>query len=190
MYRIIGVVILSSILFAPLPGCASVGETIEQTTRWKDRAVRAKTGTESDLASLQAQRESFPAGTEQSEQIDLSILSARAKLAALDAAIAHADSVIAEATNPTDGITSTTQVLLPFLPAPIQAPALLGAAFIATLVRSKQLKDGTSSIIRSIQHAIANDENFKNAFATNANTIRTIQTPLARRLVDKAQRKS
>jgi hypothetical protein len=185
-YRIIIVGFLFSLFL--LGGCTGLGETLEQTTLWRNNADELRAETESSLAELVVHRDNLPPDTPQSRVADASIARARAKIAALDAAITHADLAIEEAHNPSDGLTQTTQYLLPFLPAPVQAPALLGAALLATLVRSKQLKDGAQSIIQSIQHTLDRDDSFKAAFISNADSIRTIQTPLARRMVDRAQR--
>ncbi len=182
---LLGIILLALL---PIGGCASITEAIEQTTAWRDSAFASKAETETALADLIDQRASFKDGSQQADLIDAAIAQAKLKVAALDAAIVNADLVLAQATNPTDTLTKTTQLVLPFLPAPTQAPVLLGAALLATLVRSKQLKVGTQSIIQSIQHAINQDETFKAAFANNADTIRTIQTPLARKMVDQVQR--
>lgn len=181
-------ILLCVLFITPLFGCAGIAETIEQTEHWRARANDAKLSAESDLAELVAQRESFPNDSSQAGLIDAVIARAQAKIAMLDAAIVHADMVLKEAQNPSDGLTKITTQLVPFLPVPAQAPLLLGAALLATIARSQQLKTGTKSIIQSIQHAMNNDEVFSSAFRANADTIRTIQTPLARRMVDRVQR--
>jgi hypothetical protein len=89
--------------------------------------------------------------------------------------------------HPTDGLTHAARGLGAFLPEPLRLPLVLGAALGATLLRSGQLKKGAVSIARSIEKAKQTDEALREAIARNAGTIRTIQTPTARRLVDLAQ---
>jgi len=176
------------ILLAPTLGCAGIGETIEQTARWRSEAQAAKTAAATQLDGLIVHRESLPDDSAQGVLLDAAIVRAQSKIAVLEAAIVHADMVLREAQNPTDGLTRITEQLLPFIPAPAQAPLLLGAALLTTLVRSRQLTAGAQSIIRSIEHAAKNDESFGSALRANADTIRTIQTPMARRMVDRVQR--
>lgn len=188
MKPIASIVLIIVLFTIPIAGCAGIGETIEQTSRWRDQAHNARNTAESELEDLVDQREAFPDSSQQAGLIDAAIARARAKISMLDAAIVHADMVLEETENPTDGLTGITERLISFIPAPAQGPLLLGAALITTLVRSQQLKAGSRSIIQSIQHAVSNDESFHAAFKANADTIRTIQTPLARRMVDKVQR--
>lgn len=182
------IVLFCTLLVAPLHGCAGIGETIEQAQHWRSQAHDARESAETELGELIAEREASGDGSSQAEMIDAAIARAQAKIAVLDAAIVHADMVLNEAQNPSDGLTRIAGQVVPFVPAPVQGPLLLGAALLATIARSQQLKAGTRSIIKSIQHAVNNDEAFGAAFRVNADTIRTIQTPLARRMVDKVQR--
>ena len=76
-----------------------------------------------------------------------------------------------------------------WVPAPIQGPLVLGAALIATLARSRQLKESSKSIVNSIAHVLERDEQFRSIFQSHADTIRSIQTPGARRIVDRTQSK-
>jgi hypothetical protein len=188
MKKHVAIVLFLVLLSVSFVGCAPLAETIEQTTQWRDRAHEAKSTAQTRLDELAEQREQFPDGSAQAELIDGAIARARAKISMLEAAIMHADMVLEEAQHPSDALTQITGKVVPFVPAPVQAPLLLGAALLTTLVRSRQLRSGADSIIKSIQHAAGNDESFRIALASNADTIRTIQTPLARRMVDRVQR--
>lgn len=188
MKKQLAIVLFLALLSISIGGCAGIAETIEQTSQWRDNAQEAKNSAQTQLDELAQQREQFPDESAQAELIDAAIARARAKISMLEAAIVHADLVLEEAQHPSDALTQITGKVVPFVPAPVQAPLLLGAALLTTLVRSQQLKAGAHSIIKSIQHAAGNDESFRIAFESNADTIRTIQTPLARRLVDRVQR--
>jgi hypothetical protein len=96
--------------------------------------------------------------------------------------------VIEEASRPTDPLTSAVGAVAPFLPEPARLPVLLGAALLVTLARAAQLKRGTASIVRGIQKAIDEDQQFRDTFKRHANTFRTIQTAAARRIVDETTR--
>ena len=113
----------------------------------------------------------------------------QAKRAALDAAIAQANQVLDEAQHPSDALTQIAHGISSWVPAPAQGPLVLGAALIATLTRSRQLKQSSMSIINSISHVLERDEQFKSLFEQHADTIRSIQTPTARKLVDQTNRK-
>lgn len=168
-------------------GCADIEHTLAQAHALRDHASDARTGVASELDGLEQQRDRLGDNPPPAiaSDLDLAIAGARARLGALDAALAHADRVIDEMERPTDGITQGVGALAPFLPPGTQGPALLGAALIATLLRARQVRTGADSIVASIQSAMKDPE-FKQAFERQAGTIRSIQTPAARRIVDRA----
>jgi hypothetical protein len=108
------------------------------------------------------------------------------RLAAVEAALSRMDLVIEEARNPTDTLTHAVGAVAPLIPEPARVPLLLGAAMLVTLARAAQLKHGMTSIARSMQKAIDEDEAFRTTFRKHANTFRTIQTTTAKRIVDQA----
>ena len=173
------------VLLVPLGGCADLQGAIAQTTQWRDQAQVLRDELEGRLVDLEMQRRALPDGSPQGAQIDAAIALARTKVRALETGIAHADLVLDEARRPTDGLTRLAEGLSGWVPAPAQGPLVLGAALIATLVRSRQLKQGAASIIRSIEHVRNRDEQFNDLFGRHADAIRTIQTPAARKLVDR-----
>lgn len=166
-------------------GCAPLGQSIEQIGVVREQAEGIQSDLESQLDELELMRESIPDGSEQRNSIDALIAQVNAKLAVVNAAIVHADQVIGDATNPSDPLTIAADAVSPWVPAPVQAPLVLGAALIATMLRSRSVTSGARSIVESINHVMKRDESFKVAFAANADTIRTIQTPVARKIVDK-----
>tara|TARA_R110002073_G_scaffold152651_3_gene307429 strand:+ start:60920 stop:61486 length:567 start_codon:yes stop_codon:yes gene_type:complete len=166
-------------------GCAPLGQSIEQIGEIREQATGIQSDLETQLDELELMRESIPDGSEQRSSIDALIAQVNAKLAVVSAAIVHADQVIEDATNPSDPLTIAADAVSPWVPAPVQAPLVLGAALIATMLRSRSITSGARSIVESINHVMKRDESFKVAFAANADTIRTIQTPVARKIVDK-----
>ena len=184
---IVFAIIITAIVFA---GCADLQGAIAQTSAWRDDARTIQSDLQSQIESLESQRADVQDDPSQSALIDAAILSARAKVEALSAAIARVDLVLDEAANPNDSLTRFAHELSPWIPAPAQGPVILGAALIATLMRSRNLKSSAVSIIESIEHALKRDPQFKEIFAQHADTIRTIQTPSARKLIDATLKKS
>ncbi len=170
-----------------LSGCADLPETIAQARAWRDHAAASRAQVAADLADLQATRQSLPDDAPHAPDLDAALARARAQLAALDAAVTHADLILAEMTEPTDALTQGAHALGGYLPAPARGPVVLGAALVAALVRAHQVRKGAGSIAASIQKALA-DPDFRAAFERHAATIRTIQTPTARRIVDETTR--
>ncbi len=166
-----------------LPACADIPGTISEAARWRDDAAAVRDTVTHELDNLEAARASLPDDAPDAPDLDAAIATARAKRAALDAAVLHADRVLAEMTDPTDSLTVGIGALTPLLPPPAQGPVLLGAALVATLLRARQTRAGADSIVKSIQHA-CKDPLFQQAFERHADAIRSIQTPAARRIVD------
>lgn len=185
--RSIIVVSLFSFVFV-LAGCADLGGAIARTSAWRDRAALARDSLDQQIIDLQAQQAQLDPNSSESVQLGSDIKLARAQQAVLDAAITQVNQVLHEAQNPSDALTHIAHSVSSWVPAPAQGPIVLGAALIATLARSRQLKQSTISIVQSISHVLERDEQFRSLFESHADTIRTIQTPGARRLVDKAQR--
>ncbi|MEZ6164722.1 MAG: hypothetical protein R3B67_09835 [Phycisphaerales bacterium] len=185
--RSIIVVSLVSFIFV-LAGCADLGGAIAQASAWREKALLAQDSLDEQIVQLQAQHAGLDPSSPQSLQLATDIQLAQAQRAALDAAIAQATLVLQEAEHPSDALTQIAHGVSSWLPAPAQGPIVLGAALIATLARSRQLKQSTMSIVQSIAHVLERDEQFRALFESHADTIRTIQTPGARQLVDKALR--
>jgi len=168
-----------------LAGCAGIGQSIDQLGSMREQAAQIQGDLQNQLDELALMRESIPDNSAQGNSIDALISQAHAKLAIVEAAIVHTDQVIESVTNPSDPLTIAADAVSPWVPAPIQAPLVLGAALLASLMRSRALSTGTKSIVESINHVLKKDESFKAAFVANADTIRTIQTPTARKIVNK-----
>ncbi len=176
-------VIALSIVTLSLTACADIHGTIAQATVLRDQAAQARQTLDAELADLQSARDTLPDDAPAVRDLDAAIARAHAKRQTLDAALAHADLVLAEMQAPTDALTQSVSALAPLLPPPAQGPVLLGAALIATLFRARQVRKGAGSIAASIQKALS-DPDFRAAFERQAALIRSIQTPTARRIVD------
>jgi len=168
-----------------MSGCAGIGQSVEQLGLMRDQAMVIQNDLQNQLDELALMRESIPDDSVQGNSIDALISQVNAKLTIVEAAIIHADQVIQGVTNPSDPLTIAADAVSPWAPAPIQAPLVLGAALLATIMRSRSLSTGTRSIVESINYVLKKDDSFRAAFAANADTIRTIQTPSAQRIVNK-----
>ena len=185
---VIIIAIITTTVF--ISGCTDLQGAIAQTSAWRDDARTIQSDLQTQIETLESQRDQVANDPSQSALIDAAILSARTKVQALEAAIAKVDLVLDEAANPNDSLTRVAHELSPWIPAPAQGPMILGAALIATFMRSRNLKSSAVSIIESIEHALKRDPQFKELFMQHADTIRTIQTPSARKLIDATLKKS
>jgi hypothetical protein len=186
-HALMSAVIALAIVTLSLPGCADIPRTIAQAQAWRDDASAARDRLNAEIDALASARPAVPDGSARAAELDAALAVATTRAAALDAAVRHADLILTEMTTPADGLTRGVSALSPFLPAPAQGPALLGAALLATLLRAHQVKKGAGSIVASIEKAMA-DPDFQAAFDRHAATIRSIQTPTARRIVDEITR--
>ena len=185
MSRTIITLILGAFILSVSPGCASLDESIARIQGVAHDASIARDASRSRLDELELLRESIPDSDPDAPALDGAISRLRAQIAVLDSAILQAHHTIDEARNPSDALTIAVDSISPWVPAPIQAPLVLGAALVATLARSGALKKSARSIVESIDHAMRKDPAMRSAIESNADSIRTIQTPQARRLVNK-----
>jgi len=180
---------LSILTITLIIGCADLQGAIAQTSAWRDEAHAVKDSLSEQIRSMESELASLETGSPSAIQLTTDLKIARAKQSTLEAAISQADLVIQEASEPTDSITTMARGVSSWVPAPVQGPLVLGAALIATLARSRQLKESSKSIVNSIAHVLERDEQFRSIFESHADTIRSIQTPSARRIVDQTQLK-
>tara|TARA_R110002072_G_scaffold42064_5_gene117621 strand:- start:66880 stop:67473 length:594 start_codon:yes stop_codon:yes gene_type:complete len=177
------------VLMTLLGGCADMQGALAQTTHWRDQAKMLETDLQAQLETLETNQATIDPASPAGAFLESTIEHANEKIGLLNAAIAQADAVISEAQNPSDPLTVAAESLTPWVPAPIQGPLVLGAALAASLMRSRNLKQSAASIIQSIEHTLNSDPEFKQRFVENANTIRKIQTPGARKLIDRTVKK-
>ncbi|MBL4698029.1 MAG: hypothetical protein JKX70_04260 [Phycisphaerales bacterium] len=189
-WKQLGMLIIFAMTLFTQTGCTDLQGAFAQSAAWREKAQAVESTLQTQLNDLESQRQQTQDSSPQASLLDAAIASASAKIQLLNTAIARADLVIEEAQNPTDSFTMAADAIAPWIPAPAQGPLVLGAALIATLFRSKNLKANTASIIQSIEHTLNRDPQFKQLFDQHADTIRTIQTPGARKLIDSTIRKS
>ena len=171
---------------AALQGCAGLDQSIAAIESARDRAGAIRDETAAEIDELELMRESIPDNSARADTLDAALSRLRAKAATLDAAIEHARQTLESAKNPSDPLTLAADAIAPWVPAPIQAPLVLGAGLIATLLRSGALKRDANSIVESIEHAKRKNPEFRDALTKSADAIRSIQTRGARKLVQKA----
>lgn len=171
-------------------GCANLDESIARIDTAIDGAQTAKQRIDTEIDELELMRESIPDQSGDAPFVDARLAQLRAQSSALDGAIRSATLALSEARSPTDPLVIAIDSVSPWVPAPVQAPLVLAAALGATLIRSGTLKRAAASIIESIDHAKRADPGFRAALVSNANAIRSIQTPAARKLVTKIEKQN
>jgi hypothetical protein len=177
----IGLVVLGSMVAGfVLGGCVGMGEVEAmraQAAELRDDLHAQSAAWERRLAVL------WP-GDPLRGDAQAALDTARAKEAAITAAVSAADAALARAKDPGDTLTQAARGVSPLLPEPVRTPLILGAALAASLLRAAQLKRGLASVAQGMQKAMDEDQQFRERFKAHANTFRTIQTRVARRIVD------
>lgn len=173
-----GLIVLGCVVMAT--GCNGVGDLLAM----RDRAAELRTQTAQQADTLRDQLDTLPADDPVRGEVAQQLAEAEAATASLDAAIARIDQVAAEAQHPTDPIGQVVGLVAPWIPAPVRAPLILGGALVGVGLRARQLRSGMVSIIKSLDRAMKDDEQFANKFKEHAGTFRALQTPLAQRIVD------
>jgi len=183
------IVFVLILLAAGISGCADLQGAIAKASAWRDEAQTIQGTLDEQAGSLRTQLAALDPDSPEARQLDADISLLDAKRAALSAAIARANLVLEEAHNPSDSLTVLARGVSSWVPAPVQGPLVLGAALLASLARSRKLKQSSASIVDSIAHVLERDEAFRSLFDAHADTVRSIQTPVARKLVDQTQRR-
>ena len=114
--------------------------------------------------------------------VEAALARSRAKQAAAEAAVKQVDLVGSRAAHPDTPLGQMVDAASPWLPEPVRAPLVLGAALAASLARAAQLKKGMASIADGLNKAMEEDPEFKTQFKRHANTFRAIQTPVAKKV--------
>lgn len=151
----------------------------DDTAALAERAAR----TAEQLAAAAA---ALPPDDPQRARLEADAAAWRTRATTLASLRDHADAVLAEAADPTDPLTRGVSALSTFLPPPLGPPLVLGAALAATFLRARQLKKGAASIARSLEQAMNNDDALRTLITKHADTLRSIQTPTAKRIVDES----
>ncbi len=166
-------------LTLPLSGCVDSAQLA--ALREQAVAVRSELATEVHRLETDAQVQSDPVLAEASGQAATALAE---RLSEIDQAIAALDRVLAAEQSPDALIQQIAGEAVPLLPEPLRSPALLVGALLASLFRASQLKRAAGSIAISIAKAAEKDEQFRSAIQRHADTLRSVQTPTAKRIVD------
>ncbi len=118
------VVIVAAV--AALTGCA-VGEGFD---RFRGELTQLREQLAADQRVWQGRLSALDPGDPRRGGIRAELSSATAQLAAVEAAVAHADLIEAEAEHPTDPISRLIGAVAPWLPEPVRTPLVLTAALV------------------------------------------------------------
>jgi hypothetical protein len=177
MLRIIVVSVLLSVV---LGGCVDMAEVESM----RNEAAGLRDELRAQSAAWERRLGEIPARDPMRPEAEAALAAARAKGAAIDAALKSADAALGHAQNKDEPLTQTVDALSPWVPAPARAPLLLGAALVASLLRASALKRGLASVAKGLDKAMEEDDLFRARFKAHAGTFRTIQTRTAKRVVD------
>jgi hypothetical protein len=176
-FWIVAAVVVCSVLSAS--GCVDLAKVESM----KAEAVKLRELAREEGALWEAQVAALSPGDPLRVEAQAAMEAMRAKESALAAAIQGLERVIEDAKAPSDPVVSVTA---PLLPEPLRSPYLLGAALAAAVARLVQVKRGLASVARSFEKAMEEDEGLREGVKRSANTLRSIQTPTAQRIVDQA----
>lgn len=162
-----------------LPACS----TLQDLVGLRDQAATERDRLDEHAASLETTLAATPPTDPTRPALEAELASTRTQRDLYDSDITRLDDIIAQAQSPTDPIAQAVGVVAPFLPIPARTPLVLGAALVGTLLRMHQLRQGLTSVARGFEVAKRDDPDFKSRFDANTPTFRSIQTPLARKLI-------
>lgn len=168
---------LAPLLALAPAGCATTEEaqaSREQGVAARDQLARTSLELETRLATLAPDD---PARPSLEAQLDRT----QSLIATLSSGIATIDATLNSPGPPADPVVDALSAVLP---APWRAPLLLGGVGLGLFIRSRQLRAGITTIAQGIEIAKSQDPLFQASFQRHANIFRSIQSPLARKLVD------
>lgn len=166
--------------------CAGCGG-LPQLVFARDQADAASRALSQRIADLEATLGTIPSDDPRRTELESMLAETRLWAEQAHRGVALADEVIAESETPTGPISSVVGALTPWIPEPARTPLVLGAALLTTLWRHRQVRSASDSIIASIDRVVQDDAAFANKLKEHAHAVRSIQTPLARRMVDRVQ---
>ncbi len=165
------------LLLAPA-GCTTTDEALEA----RARALAARDTLAARTLDLEARLANLPAHDPARLDLEAQLQRSRTAATTLSQGIALIDATLAGTAPSPEG--ELVDALDDFLPAPWRAPLLLGDVGLGLFLRSRQLRQGITTIAQGIEIAKREDPAFLEAFQRHANTFRSIQSPTARRVVD------
>lgn len=173
-------------LLALLLSCLLVGGCADLAAlqRLHHDAALAATSLRSQADALDQRLAALPPDDPSLHSAQLASAAARTLADAAELAAAESGRLLTDV-NP-HPLAQILEWTVPFLPEPYRAPVVLAGAAGLALLRAARLKAGLASIAHSIQKALESDPAFAQQFRLHADTLRSIQTPLARKVVDQA----
>lgn len=177
-------------LIMVLVGLLNLGGCVDQARLFalRDQAGLVRDELQTEVARLEQVSQSEDAEPAVQEAASTAAVELRERLASLDQAIQTLDEILASAQTPDILIDQLASQAVPLLPEPFRSPVLLLGALAAALLRAGQLKRAAGSIAASIAKAAEKDEQFRSAIQRHADTLRSMQTPTAKRIVDEKTR--
>jgi hypothetical protein len=179
-----------------LPGCVDMDRVSAERERGeaavltlKSRAVEYQTRLDA-LEAADPARGGLESGLESAARSREALASRVQELAALEERLKRSNSGASGGVVEIGGIGGVGDGrfdLMDLVPGPWKVAAALSLGLATSLVRSRQLREAASSIARSIDKALEEDAALAERFRLHANTLRTIQTPLAMKIVDEGQ---
>ncbi len=165
------------LLIAPA-GCTTTDEAIEA----RSRAVAARDTLIAQTSDLEFRLANLPANDPARPDLESQLARSRTAAAKLSQGISLIDATLASTPPSPEG--ELVDALDDLLPPVWRAPLLLGGVGLGLFLRSRQLRQGITTIAQGIEIAKREDPAFLEAFQRHANTFRSIQSPTARRVVD------
>ena len=177
---VLALLVLVFTLFALAPvGCT----TLHDARASRDQAVAAREHLRAAALSIESRLASLAPGDPARPALESRLARSRTTTDAISAGIDQIDIALLAADQPT-GADPIIDAISAVIPGPWQAPLLLGGAAVGLFLRSRQLRHAVTTIAQGIEIAKREDPAFKEIFDRHANTFRSLQSPMARRLVD------
>lgn len=170
-------------LAAGLAGCGGAADL----RAFEARAAEVRSGLDEDIAHLEQALPAAAPGSAAHEVLTRNLIEARALRSTADAAVLQASAIREHIQTPTGPIGEVLGAVVPWLPEPVRLPLVLSAALAGSVLRWSQVRRGLTSIVESIEKAKKEDAVFAQRLQQNAGTLRSIQTPTARQMVDRVQ---
>jgi len=179
-----------------LPGCVDMDRVSHERERGEAAILTLKSRAAEYQTRLDALEPEDPArgglesGLESAARSREALASRVQELAALQERLKRANSGVSGGVVEVGGIGGVGDGrfdLMDLVPGPWKVAAALSVGLATSLVRSRQLREAASSIARSIDKALEEDAALAERFRLHANTFRSIQTPLAMKIVDEGQ---
>lgn len=188
-------------LVSMLGGCGLMGGLAGEFGAVRDEAARARDEIAADRIAIEQAATRLPPGSADKDQLERLAETRLRQEAAFARAVERLEAAHQAAQraalsgaagepggDPAGTLEDGAALLAPLVPPGAQLPLVLGAGFVASLWRAARLKRSAASIAEGLEKAMAGDDSLREGMKRNAATLRSVQTPTARRIVDEVQR--